>query len=84
MTKHNDSQSVINISEKSYVRICNILVIMCYYMFFTVQQPTSTCDVLPQPLFYFALADPLSATIYELINATPLYLDEAKCPICCC
>ena len=42
----------------------------------------STCDVLPTPIFDFALADPLSANIYELLKSTFLYLDATKSPIC--
>ena len=45
------------------------------------QQLSSTCDVLPQPSFDFALADPLSANIYELLKATFLFLDATQSPI---
>ena len=46
------------------------------------RQSFSTCDVLPQPFFDFALADPLSANIYELLKATYLFLDATQSPIC--
>lgn len=46
------------------------------------QQSFSECDVLPQAFFDFALADPLSANIYELLRATLLYLDATHSPIC--
>ena len=46
------------------------------------QQSLSKCDVLPQPFFDFALADPLPANIYELLKATLLYLDAIQSPIC--
>ena len=46
------------------------------------QQMFSSCDVLPQPSFDFALADPLSANIYELLKAMFLFLDATQSPIC--
>ena len=46
------------------------------------QQSFSTCNVLPQQLFDFALADPLYATIYELLKATLLHLAATQSPFC--
>ena len=46
------------------------------------QQSFSPCDALPQLCFDFALADPLSANIYELLKATYLFLDATQSPIC--